>query len=113
MGDISWIGALDGLEQRTALCTMRHLIDLWVRARVQKTLPNAAVPQGDDFAARAFWWEARDLFLHLFVDGASVPLGRGAPLGMLEKLHAILVRLVRFLITCERPLINQVSKNKE
>jgi|MDSY01.1.fsa_nt_gb tetratricopeptide (TPR) repeat protein len=59
------------------------------------------------FEAKPFWWEARDLFLHLLVDGPSIPLARMAYPGTLEHIYRILGRLVRFLAVCERPLVNQ------
>ena len=100
---------LDSIEH-----AMMHALDTANRVAAPMLLLEAYLNmaelrklQQDDFAARAFWWEARDLFLHLFVDGASVPLGRRAPVAMLDKLYAILKRLVRFLAACERPLINQ------
>jgi hypothetical protein len=63
--------------------------------------------QNEHFESIAYWWEARDVFIHLFVDGATIPVARRAPLHMVEKITRLLSRLVRFLWACERPLINQ------
>lgn len=62
---------------------------------------------GENFEAVAFWWEARDLFMHLYVNGTQIPLARRAPLPFLRRISTFLNRLVRILWACDKPLINQ------
>lgn len=62
--------------------------------------------QDDHYLATKSFSEARDLFIHIYVDGSSIPLARrGTPL-FLGELGAVLDRLVRFLWTCDPPFIN-------
>jgi hypothetical protein len=53
-----------------------------------------------------FWWEGKDLFLHLFVDGCSIPLLRVCSLDFAEKMLIILNRIVRFLWKWDRNIRN-------
>lgn len=63
--------------------------------------------EGEPMAGIAFWCEARELFVHLFSDGSLVPLLRVGTMHFLRKLKAILDRMVRFLLSCDRHVINQ------
>mmetsp|Transcript_19400 Transcript_19400/g.62241 ORF Transcript_19400/g.62241 Transcript_19400/m.62241 type:complete len:1616 (-) Transcript_19400:180-5027(-) len=62
----------------------------------------------DRLGAIAHWWEARELFLRLFVVGDRVPLVShcGDPT-TIEALRIFLERLVRFLGACDRSMINE------
>eukprot|EP01034_Spumella_vulgaris_P021757 gene21757-27813_t len=55
----------------------------------------------------AYWWEARELFLHLYCDGALIPVLRVASLHFMQKLASVCSRMVRFLWTCDRVVVNQ------
>jgi len=61
---------------------------------------------GDNFAATKSFSDARDLFIHVFVDGTSVPLTRRATPPFLAKLAKVVDRLLRFLWTCNPQFIN-------
>jgi hypothetical protein len=63
--------------------------------------------QDEPFEAIAYWWEARELFFHLFVDSSTIPVLRRCSVTFANQLSTVLDRLVRFLWACERPLINQ------
>lgn len=62
---------------------------------------------GNHYDAIAFWWEARELFLHLFADGTLIPLVRRATINFNCLISSILNRLVRFLWICDREIVNQ------
>eukprot|EP00736_Rhodelphis_marinus_P005139 Rmarinus@m.29936 len=47
--------------------------------------------------AVAYWTEAKDAFVALFLDGPTVPLVQGAPPSFVEQLQCVLGRLVRFV----------------
>lgn len=63
----------------------------------------------DRHAAIAHWWEARELFLRLFVAGASVPLARNCrgDRDLLKAVGCFLERLIRFLVACDEAMINE------
>lgn len=63
----------------------------------------------DRMGAIAHWWEARELFLRLFVVRTSIPALRHCrgDFRMLESLRAFLERLIRFLFACDSAMINE------
>jgi len=63
----------------------------------------------DRLGAIAHWWEARELFLRLFVVGTRVPLVYycAGDFATTEALRVLLERLVRFLGACDRAMINE------
>lgn len=63
--------------------------------------------QGESFESIAFWLEARNLFLHLYVDGSVIPLIRKASIMQLRRISKFLDRLVRLLWSCEMSFVNQ------
>ena len=96
--------------QQAATCALNIAFDLGIPLLLIESYINLAelhLLKNTHFEATPFWWEARDLFLHLFVDGGSVSLARKALPGMLGRLQRIVGRLVRFLAVCDRPLVNQ------
>lgn len=54
-----------------------------------------------------FWYQARNLYLHLYADGSLIPLLRRATLDFIAELRDILNRIVRFLWVFEKSIINQ------
>lgn len=63
--------------------------------------------QGNKGDGTAYWIEAKELFSHLFVDGSLLPVLRRASLQYVVKLYSLYSRLVRFMWTCERSVINR------
>lgn len=63
----------------------------------------------DRMGAIAHWWEARELFLRLFVVRTSIPALKHCrgDVRMLESLRAFLERLIRFLFACDSAMINE------
>ena len=57
--------------------------------------------------AIAFWWETKDLFLHLFADGVLVPLVRRSSLHFIGQVLSVVNRLVQFLWVTDRLIVNQ------
>jgi tetratricopeptide (TPR) repeat protein len=53
-----------------------------------------------------FWWEAKDLFLHLYVDGIFIPLLRVCSLDYCEKILNVVDRIVRFLWKWDKNIRN-------
>lgn len=53
-----------------------------------------------------FWWEAKELFLHLFVDGCFIPISRVCSLDYLDKLVSVLDRIVRCLWKWDKNIRN-------
>jgi hypothetical protein len=53
-----------------------------------------------------FWWEAKDLFLHLYVDGVFIPLLRVCSLDYCEKILNVVDRIVRFLWKWDKNIRN-------
>lgn len=60
-------------------------------------------------AAIAHWWEARDLFLRFFVAGKSIPMLRlfSGERYLVETIRGFLERMIRFLVACDRAMINE------
>jgi hypothetical protein len=65
------------------------------------------VLQESEFEAVVYWTEARDLFLHLFVDGVGIPLIGRAPISLVSEIQNVIKRLVRLLMTFDKGFINQ------
>lgn len=61
---------------------------------------------GNKTDAVAFWVETKELFLHLFADGALIPLLRRASMHFIRKIQALLHRIVRFMWTLDQTTAN-------
>jgi hypothetical protein len=63
--------------------------------------------QGRIEEAVAMWQEARELFCSLFTDGVAIPLLSRISISDSQKLYALVSRLTRFLLACDKTIINE------
>ncbi len=71
------------------------------------TMSECRYLQGRYLASQAFWKECRNVLFTLFMDESEVVVSKGAPPGFLERLLAIIRRLVRLLFCYESEFINR------
>ena len=81
--------------------------DPWLLLKSYLCMAEVLMLREEKTQAISYWWEARDLFLKLFADGANLPAMRYRSNALHSKFATVLEQLLRFLMTLERPLINQ------
>eukprot|EP00968_Pinguiococcus_pyrenoidosus_P002436 scaffold135_cov249-Pinguiococcus_pyrenoidosus.AAC.20 len=92
---------------KIALNTASELLNPFKLIHANALMAQAALLQGNEIDALGYFWEARDLFLHFFADGPTLPSLRFRSQAFHHKFDALLKHLLRFLVAVEAPVINQ------
>lgn len=91
-----------------ALDTAVAASDIFLCMNSYITAAECKYLQGKISSSKSFWCECRDVLFTLFVDSEThVILSTGTPLGVLEKIMAILKRMVRLLLCFEPDFVNK------
>mmetsp|Transcript_11450 Transcript_11450/g.36367 ORF Transcript_11450/g.36367 Transcript_11450/m.36367 type:complete len:2088 (+) Transcript_11450:35-6298(+) len=102
-------GLLDDVDAaaRCALSLAASACEPIILLETHLNVAEVSLLRRDRLAAIAHWWEARELFLRLFVSGTTVVLVQNKRINRntVEKLRAFLERLIRFLAACDRAMI--------